>query len=133
MMDVSEYEVKILGAPELFKDGRHISLSRQKSIGLIVYLAATERRAAREELVELFWPDASPGRGLASLRTSLNTIRSALGDDILIFENGGVSLNFRLIWTDLKSFREAIQKTITFEVMASAAGLWRGDSLKGFT
>ena len=75
----------LLGPPDIRLGERTLApLPSRKVLALLIYLAVESSRSHdRKALALLFWPDAPPEKGLASLRQSLLAIRRALGDERL--------------------------------------------------
>ena len=129
---MAEFSIELLGPPLLRQNGRELTISRNKSLGIAAYLADTGRAATREELADLFWPEAAAGRALASLRTALAELKSALGSDCLNAGNSLVSLNGEILSCDAEEFRLRIRDAETVPGMMEAESLWNGGFMKGF-
>ena len=74
--------VSTLGAFTVWRGGERIpaaAWSRHKAAALFkVLLGASGHRMRREQIVEILWPDAAPGRGDNSLRFTLHQLRTLL-------------------------------------------------------
>lgn len=89
----------------------------QRAAALVAYLALFPQRShSREELAELFWPDADPEAGRANLRASLLMLRRSLepegvpeGSVILANGRQHIALNRERIWLDVAEFEAALQ------------------------
>jgi len=127
------YEINLLGPPIICVDGNKISLSRNKSVALIAYLACTGRHVGREELASLFWPDSTNSHGLAALRTVLADIKSKLGSDLLIVDRNIIYLSLVNVKCDVNIFIKGIPISDNITKMEKTANLWRGGFLKGFS
>ncbi len=90
---MSTLKMFLLGAPRLECGGKPVKLPRQKSLALLIYLAANQREHARETLATLLWPDANDTQSRQALRTALSDIRRAAGDKLLIADTETISLN----------------------------------------
>ncbi|MBV9282917.1 MAG: AAA family ATPase, partial [Chloroflexi bacterium] len=71
----------LLGAPQAFLGDRPLVLRTRKTFALLAYLALEAGPHPREQLADLFWPEADPEDARASLRTTLSYVRQALGGD----------------------------------------------------
>ncbi len=79
---------------------------RPKKARAILALLALSPQAScsREWLTEILWQDATPAQGLASLRSALSSIRTALGPfagELLVTDNDRVSLRLDRIEVDV--------------------------------
>jgi DNA-binding SARP family transcriptional activator len=76
--------VLALGPLRIFRDSKEIGTSawlRRQSHSLFAYLiCARPRRVHKEELIEVLWKNADPGRGLHSLQVALSDLRAALAN-----------------------------------------------------
>src|SRR5581483_1663834 len=88
----------------------------RKTAVLLAYLAYHSQRAhAREELADLFWPDATPELGLKSLGVALSSLRHALEPPgvipgvILDADRLTIRLRPETVQTDVAEFREALR------------------------
>jgi DNA-binding SARP family transcriptional activator len=129
---MADYSIELLGPPAIKKDGKTTQIARKKSFGLAAYLADTERKAGREELAELFWPDVPLSKALGSLRTAIAELKTSLGNDFLITENKAITLSQTIYQCDVTTFRVLAIKAITVSDMEKAAALWNGSFMKGF-
>ena len=75
----SRVRLGLLGAAEAAVGGRPIVFRTKKALALLAYLAVDPGPHPRERLADLFWPDADVVAARASLRTTLNYMRRALG------------------------------------------------------
>src|SRR4051812_4883946 len=70
-------EIRLLGEPEVLRDGSAVPLpASKKSRALLAYLAASGRSHLREKLCELLWDGPDDPR--AALRWSLTKLRPIL-------------------------------------------------------
>ena len=78
---MSKLVLKLLGPPEVSRDGVPIRFRSRKELALLLYLATEGGMHAREKLVELFWPRSGESRGLANLRNALSSLRKTLAEE----------------------------------------------------
>ncbi len=130
---MSTLYVELLGSPRFSVDSRKISFARRRSKALLSYLVCTERRATREELADLFWPDSNASRAMGSLRTILSEIHTCLQGAFLLSDGDVLYLDTAHISCDLLTFRRILESGPDLPAMREAAGLWKGGFLKGFT
>src|ERR1041384_7796607 len=70
-----------LGAAALVRADGEILLTPSKPLALLTYLhGAPGRSATREHLATLLWGESRSPRAAAALRTTLNRMRTAIGD-----------------------------------------------------
>lgn len=69
----------LLGSPQVCLGDQPIVLRTRKTLALLVYLAIEHGPHQREQMADLFWPEAEAEDGRASLRTTLSYVRQPLG------------------------------------------------------
>jgi DNA-binding SARP family transcriptional activator len=72
-------QLNLLGPPTAALDGEPIVFRTKKTLSLLTYLAVDPGPHSREMLADLLWPEANVVDARASLRTTLNYLRHALG------------------------------------------------------
>ena len=130
---MSTIYVELLGSPRFSVDSREVSFARRRSKALLCYLIATERRATREELADLFWPESNASRAMGSLRTVISEIKSLFQGAFLHSEGNLLYFDTEHIHCDLLVFRNILSGKPTYSDMREAAALWKGGFLKGFS
>lgn len=130
---MSTLYVELLGSPRFSVDSRKVSFARRRSKALLSYLICTERRATREELADLFWPDSSASRAMGSLRTILSEIHALFQGAFLQSDGDILYLDTTHVSCDLLIFRNILESGPDLSAMREAAGLWKGGFLKGFS
>src|SRR5207249_4712124 len=81
---VAQFQLKVLGSPELVRGGRSpVRFRTKKHLAVLLYLhlEGRARSIPRDRLVDLLWPDVPPEKGRHSLSQALLAIRSRLGSD----------------------------------------------------
>ena len=134
-----------LGTPEVRLDGQLLAFPTRKALALLIYLTTENRVHARETLTALFWPESGASQGRATLRSTLASLRDALGKaaahlvadrDSLRFEfSPDVDFDLRLLETAAQIARQPLtaQPQSVRSQLAAAASLVRGDFLEGFS
>lgn len=90
------------------------------ALTLLAYLALAQRPLERAEVAALFYPQASPRRGRATISKVLWELRAALGDDLFERTYSSVALDARRgAWVDALEFEGALRR-INTEWCASA-------------
>lgn len=105
-------------------------LSQPKLLSLFVYLVFARRGKLqrRDRLAGMFWGDQSEDRARASLRTALSTLRSILGDDLVLRRGDAeVGIDIAQMQCDAFEFSDAIAR----DELALALELYRGPFLEG--
>lgn len=125
--------IELLGTPKFSIDSKEVPFVRRRSKALIIYLICAERRATRELLADLLWPDSPPSRAMASLRTVLSEIKNHLHGEFLITEGDTVSFDTTNLSCDVLDFKRLLTSNPSLQEMRDAARLWKGGFLKGFS
>ena len=115
-MLTSPWHIQMLGGLRLRREAQEIDRFRSHRTGaLLAYLAYHARRAhPREELIELFWPEADIEAGRTSLRTALSSLRHQLeppgtaSGTVLVADRQSVQLRSEAINTDAAGFEAAL-------------------------
>ena len=84
--------IELLGPVQVAVDGRPLVVDTRKAVALLAYLAVTGRAHDRAHLVDLLWPDYDEGRGRATLRRTLSTLRSGVGEERVSVDRASVGL-----------------------------------------
>ena len=151
---MSRLHLFLLGPPEVRVDSKALTFPTRKSLALLIYLALEEGPQPREHLAALLWPESSPDRSRASLRSTLNRLQSTLRQaggqaqtSLLSIDHHALTLrpnpSFDL---DLRSVegayaqaraersrRAAPEGSTSLPVLQRAVAGYRGDFLAGFS
>jgi TolB-like protein/DNA-binding SARP family transcriptional activator/thioredoxin-like negative regulator of GroEL len=101
---------------------------QRRRLALLAVLAASgERGRSRDQLLGLFWPDASQSRAQHSLGQLLYAIRTSLGGDAFA-GTSPLRLNSAFITSDIGDFTDALARGDA----EAAVGHYRGRFLDGF-
>jgi DNA-binding SARP family transcriptional activator len=88
-----ELDLVVLGRIGLSRGDRPIEpiLAQPKRLALLAYLALRRPQdlVRRDELLGVFWPEATESRARASLRQALRFLRSHLGDEAIVTRGDG--------------------------------------------
>jgi len=100
-------EVRALGGIQVGLGGAEVRGLKPQLRELLLFLV--ERRAvSRDELGEVFWPSAPPGRRNASLHMAIHSLRRILGNDLVELDGGSYRVSSSLEVTyDVASFQRA--------------------------
>ena len=126
------YRLATFGPPALFGSdadtflGQHGHHRRRLAL-LAVLAAAGERGRSRDQLLLLFWPDATQQRARHSLDQLLYALRSSLGDTVFDGVNP-VRLNPDVVSNDVSAFNSALERGD----LEAAVSEYRGAFLDGF-
>ncbi len=74
--------IRLLGPTVVELDGRPLPLKRRKSRALLYYLAAQPQRVSRRQVAALLWSDHTDDTARHNLRTTIYSLRQALGDHL---------------------------------------------------
>ena len=146
-----ELELRLLGVPRIFIDGRENAFRTRKVLALLVYLAVEGGMHPREKLAELLWPRSTSGRGRTTLRSALARIRRELGEgapgsadgllrvegDLLGVEEGpGLKMDLDVLreaFAAARASRRGGEKEeVLIPTLRSADAAYRGEFLEGF-
>src|SRR4051794_29780405 len=72
-------QVRLLGPPQVLRDGVPVAFDTRKATALLAYLALSEGPRPRDALADLLWPDADLARARGALRRTLSALRSVVG------------------------------------------------------
>ena len=132
-------EIKLLGDFEVRCDGRTILDARSrptKGTAIVKILALRPNRAiARDELIELLWPEADVEAGLSSFYKNVHQLRRVLSaagapPDFVRSERGRVALEGAQV--DVDAFTAASREGIRLQDvrrLEEASALFRGELL----
>lgn len=136
----------LFGAPRLERYGQPVVLDTRKATALLAYLAVTGQRHGRDALAALLYPDYDQSRARATLRRTLSSLRTAIGDTALAAEREVVTLAPDAgLWCDVVRFQRLLTQCrehghdshdVCRRCLAplhEAAALYQGDFLTGFT
>ncbi len=127
--------ILLLGAPEIQSAGNRLSLSDQKALALLYYLAATGRAHTRNHLATLLWSELPDSNARHSLRSCLYHLHGALraigADARLAVDTQRVSFHLDDHECDVVQFRSLIAEN-TEQTLDEAITLHRGPFLSGF-
>ncbi len=123
-------------------DGAPLQVDTRKAVALLAYLAVEGGEHPRDRLVELLWPDGDPEKSRSSLRRTLSTLRTALGNRWVEADRAAVSVQDADMSIDLDEFDAAIDDLHGHDATATcprclpalrhAASLYRGEFMSGF-
>ena len=146
----ASWHIVLLGALRAEPGGAQQAVTRfrsQKYGALLAYLALFPRFHPREELADLFWPDADPEAGRTNLRTALSSLRRQLeppgvaaGSVLVTRGHQDVGLEPTAVSTDVAVFERAIRDAArpgtppdeTARLLADAVNAYGGALLPGF-
>lgn len=120
-------QLTTLGGIRVTRDGRELNELANRSSGaaLLVYLAV-EKRATRDTVLGMFWPESEPGAARHALRQALYRLRQSLGQDWV--ESHGPELRIGpIVQTDFDIFHSLIAERDP----VGAAKLYGGSFLEG--
>jgi DNA-binding SARP family transcriptional activator len=145
-------KLTLLGAPQVWVDGRPAKFVTRKSLALLCYLVTEAVPVSRASLIALLWPDSDNKRGRTALRTALTHLRDAVGDSDtdsaqpLVLADGDalrlnphtvLSLDTHAVATALCATVPSVRHTQHMSDarvwLESAVASYRGDFLSGFS
>ena len=102
--------------------------AQRRRLALLSVLAAERRPLTREKLIGWIWAETEPDKARRLLSESLYVLRKELGEDAVAVNGEEVSLNERVIGSDVADFHGAIAA----RRWADAVALYAGPFLDGF-
>ncbi|MCA1552738.1 MAG: AAA family ATPase, partial [Chloroflexi bacterium] len=124
--------IRLLGAPQLLRDGKPLAVNRRKSRVLLYYLAAHRESLTREHLLTFFWPDTERAAAQQVLRTTLHSLRKPLADALLTSDER-IALAPE-IDVDARTFERVMSDAnADAATLAAALDLYRGEFLADFS
>ncbi len=143
----AQWKIELFGLLRARQNDRVISRFRtQKTGALLAYLAYHYHRPhAREQLIDLFWPQGEIEAGRRSLSVALSSLRHQMeppglpAGAVIIADRSSVQLNPSAITTDIAQFEAAIKTASKadsndkqVQSLAAAVELYRGELLAGY-
>ena len=123
--------IQLLGSfTALDSDGNSVTL-RRKTRALLAYLATSDERPSRQQLIDLFCAEASDPAGV--LRSLLSRIRRQLHGELILVDGSLVTLNENVVTIDCRQFAAIVEAAVDASALAAAAELYRGDFLAGLS
>ncbi len=118
--------IHFFGTPMIYLNENRTSFPFKKAEALFYYLVI-KKRALKDELSALFWPDVESEKARKNLRNSIYNIRNVLGKDVLLSpQKDFVALNPNMeIQADIQIF--------TLTNNEEALHLYKGEFLEGFS
>jgi ATP/maltotriose-dependent transcriptional regulator MalT/DNA-binding SARP family transcriptional activator len=107
------FRIYTLGRFEIVKVGvpiRFEGKAQRRPLDLLKALIAFGgRNVSQEKLASVLWPDADGDAANASFTITLHRLRKLLGcDEVVIVENGELSLDARYLWVDVWTFERSV-------------------------
>ncbi len=116
LLDNWPWPVKIvtLGGFELLVDDRPVEFSgkvQKKPLDLLkVLITFGSKEVSEERITDALWPEAAGDLAHKSFEMALQRLRKLIGrDNIVLLQNGQVSLDVRQCWVDVRAFEKAVQ------------------------
>ena len=130
------WQIQLLGGLRATHGNSVIAQFPSRPIAMLLARLALQpqRRYAREELIELLWPDVELDVGRNRLRQVLSTLRRLLEPpdvppySVLIADRQTIALTADAISCDVVEFEQLLRKG----AIAQALDCYRGDLLPGF-
>lgn len=139
-------QLRLLGPPQVERDGVACDLHSHKALALLAYLAVSDQPHSRAKLATVFWPEQNESRSLAYLRHTLWTLRKSLGNHLFDGEQEWVHIKPSAdLWLDVTAFQEHLAACrhageMSDEIcaaylpqLAAAVELYSDDFLAGFS
>ena len=123
----------LLGPTRIMMAEEVVIVKPRKALALLIYLAVTGERHARDSLATLLWPDSDQRQARHSLRSRLSELKQTLGTEWLEADRESVGLRAGY-WLDVAQFQQHLaSKSADAQTLIEASTLYRDDFLSGFT
>lgn len=124
--------IQLFGPPQVLLDDQPVNIERRKSRAMLYYIAANEEPVQRERLLGFFWPDLDRVSAQQSLRTTLHSLRKALGDGLVVDRDevsldANAQIDARMFFKNLAIIPTDIPKLV------SILDLYHGPFLQDFS
>lgn len=141
---LSSVEIYALGPAKVVCDSRVITKSEWDSAltkELFFYFLAHPQGLRKEQIMGVFWGDASPGRANSSFHSTNYRLRQALFPECVIYEDGLYHFNREAsYWYDVEEFEQLIERAEKMggdgagkaRCYREAIPLYQGDYLEEF-
>lgn len=127
-MMMSMLTIRLLGPTSVSLDARPLPLKRRKSRALLYYLAAQSAPISRRQVAALLWSDHTDETARHNLRTTLYTLRQAIGDHLHTEDEWIHLVNVEV---DARTFAAALEQP-NADTLESSLAHYRGDFLADF-
>jgi predicted ATPase len=131
---LAHWRIELLGGVRAVSGATVLTrFGSRKIAALLARLALSpQRQHAREELIDLLWPQADAATGRNRLRQALSTLKRLLqppgAGDVLIADRAGIRVNPQALTCDVLDFEACARDGRA----AQARQLYRGELLPGF-
>ena len=129
---MSTIDVVLLGSPGVRRSGEPVAVDTRKAIAVLAYLAIAGATVARDTLCYSLWPESDQTHARGALRRTLSSLRAAVGAQAIEADHESIRLASDHLDIDVIQFSEHVRRGSS-EALESAARLYRGDFLAGFT
>ena len=142
---MSSLTIRVLGSPQVLRNGESLPIRPKKAFALLLYLAATGTPHTRDHLATLFWPENGQRQARSALRRRLSELSHAIGAHWLLTDGEKVALHTHPeLRVDLRDFAHYVSECRDQghddaatcprcrAPLEAAAGCYRDDFLAGF-
>jgi predicted ATPase/DNA-binding SARP family transcriptional activator len=124
-------QLRLLGPVRLERDGQHVrGFQSRKAVAALGYLVLHDGPVARDQLVDLYWPELSAARGRANLSVVLHNLAGLLPG---CFDADRHTIGFSAadeVWVDTLAFDTLVANGGPAE-LERAVGLYHGELMAG--
>jgi LuxR family transcriptional regulator, maltose regulon positive regulatory protein len=123
-----------LGPFHIMLDGQVLTFSRKspkKALSLLKAIIAMGGRGVRlGRLIDSPWPDMEGDAALEAMEQALHRPRRILGRaDSVVLEDGNISLNDTLVWTDVQAFESLSAVELSASDLGNFLAIYQGEFL----
>ena len=120
--------IRLLGPTSVSLAARPLTLKRRKSRALLYYLAAQSAPVSRRQVAALLWSDHTDETARHNLRTTLYTLRQAIGDHLHTEDEW---IHLVDVEVDARTFAAALEQP-NADTLAASLAHYHGDFLADF-
>jgi DNA-binding SARP family transcriptional activator len=123
--------VLLFGAPRVLVDANPVTIARRKNRAILYYVAAQTEAVNRRQLLALLWPDHEPETARHNLRSTVYSLRQALGAHLVVEQETLALAQESSV--DTRTFEAALSAAaLRTDELAAALALYQGAFLDGF-
>lgn len=138
--------IRLLGPPQVEREGGSLTFATRKAAALLAYLAVTGARPTRDTLATMFWPEANQAAARNALRYTLGVLKKTIGSEWLVSDRESIALApHAALRIDVAEFRQHLASSqahdhpetgacpFCVDALTQAVACYGGDFMAGFT
>jgi DNA-binding SARP family transcriptional activator len=136
-------KIHTLGRFALLRDGKPLRFegkTQKKPLELLKLLIALGgREIAESRITDILWPDTEADQARQNLKATLHRLRKLIGSEVLVLNEGKLTLDAHQVWVDVWAFERLLNETaarlqeghsaVAIETVQRALKLYQGPFL----